>query len=159
MAPDGRSARATLDGAAFKVDPSGWSVDVVNDTGTTLVSLPLLYPANGDVYRLTPDIENGGGQLTLTPDTVPMSVEPGTRNVDKPTRDEAYRNLVYQAEVGWAAGGWMGAAVAGAIAGPICITVVGCVVPLTAAAIGAYVGISMFNPNFQPAVDAFMSTF
>lgn len=111
---------------------------------------------------LTPSIGSQGRQLSLTPEIVPSADLVGTEVAGR-TRDQAATNAYIQAQIGWAAGGWMMASLGAAIGaglGCIGIPVLGCIPgAMIGTIVGGYMGIAAVNPNFQPAVDEFLDTF
>lgn len=155
LAPDGRSVETAIDAGMFRL--AGATVDVVDDSGTTLTTIPLRYSVAGAEAAIAPLITDDGSRLVLTPDT---SVFPGLRHdVDKAT---AYTNMIKQIEIGWQNGGSMSASIGagiGAVVGCILFLFVGCI-PGAAigGAIGAYNGINNANPAVTPAIFEFIGT-
>lgn len=151
---DGRSVETVLDNGTFRIAESGHGVDVLDGAGTTLLSLPTAYSVRGNVFPISPVIDEAGRRLTLTPDTTNVAASLPLHDVD--ARNDAYQNLIRQAQIGWTNGGGMSAGVGttiGAVVGCILFFFVGCI-PGAAlgAAIGAFVGVSNANPAFQPAI-------
>ncbi|QBJ95966.1 hypothetical protein ERC79_08265 [Rhodococcus sp. ABRD24] len=66
---DGRSVVTVLDAGGFQVTSDGRFVEIKNDTGTVLQTLPLSYRLGDREFSIAPLIE--GRQLTLTPETDP----------------------------------------------------------------------------------------
>lgn len=150
---NGRSVHTTLDNGTFRIASAGNAVDVVDASGTTLVSLPMAYSARG-AFPLSAAIADGGRALTLTP-------EFALQNID--ARGDAYQNMIVQWQRGWSNDGGVSAGIGTAIG-----AVVGCLLALIAAcipgavlggAIGAAIGASGANPALAPAAFAFIATF
>lgn len=154
VGPDGRSVETILENGTFRIAETGHTVDVLNGAGTTLLSLPMAYSVRGNAFPISAFIDEAGRRLTLTPDTTNVAGSLPLQDVD--ARNDAYQNLIRQAQIGWTNGGGMSAGIGttiGAVVGCILFFFVGCI-PGAAigAAIGAFVGVSNANPAFQPAI-------
>ena len=153
---DGRSVHTTLENGTFRIASAGNAVDIVNASGTTLVSLPMAYSVRGSAFPISAAIDDGGRALTLTPDAASP-----IQDID--ARGDAYQNMIVQWQRGWSNDGGVSAGIGTAIG-----AVVGCLLALIAAcipgavlggAIGAAVGASSANPALAPAAFAFIATF
>lgn len=154
VGPDGRSVHTTLDNGTFRIASAGNAVDIVDASGTTLVTLPMAYSAGGTAFPLAAAIDDAGRALTLTP-------EVGLQNID--ARGDAYQNMIVQWQRGWSNDGGVQAGIGTAIG-----AVVGCLLAVIAAcipgavlggAIGAAIGAAGANPALGPAAFAFIATF
>ncbi|MFD4293301.1 hypothetical protein ACFWPA_00355 [Rhodococcus sp. NPDC058505] len=153
--PDGRSIATVLDSGAFRLAAGGTAVDVVNDAGTPLTSVPLAYGMGDARVPIAASIGQGGRELTLTPQLPPVSVQPAYSQT-------AYQNMVTEWEKGWLNGGQLqantGLAI-GLVVGCVLFLFVGC--PLGAAiggTVGAVTGVINANPDFQPAMFEFLNS-
>lgn len=159
VGPDGRSVHTTLDNGTFRIASTGNAIDVVDASGTTLVSLPMAYSTHGTAFPIAAAIDDGGRALTLTPDVADVA---GTlQNVD--ARGDAYQNMIVQWQRGWSNDGGVQAGIGTALG-----AVVGCLLAVVAAcipgaviggAIGAAIGAAGANPALGPAAFAFIATF
>ncbi|MGW4481362.1 hypothetical protein [Rhodococcus triatomae] len=155
VSPDGRTVSTILDSGAFRLTAGGGAVDVVNDAGTALTTLPLAYTIGGNPVPVAATIGQDGRQLMLTPQSPPPGIQPAADPV-------AYQNMVAEIEKGWLNGGQLSAntgAVIGLVVGCVLFLFVGC--PLGAAiggTIGAVTGTVNANPAVQPAVFAWLAT-
>ncbi len=154
VGPDGRSVHTILDSGTFRLAAAGGAVDVIDASGTTLVSLPMAYSVRGTAFPIAASIDDGGRALTLTP-------EVALQNVD--ARGDAYQNMIVQWQRGWSNDGGVQAGIGTAIG-----AVVGCILVFFAAcipgavlggAIGAAIGAAGANPALGPAASAFIATF
>ncbi len=157
VSADGRSVTSALIGGTFRTAAAG--VDVLDRAGAVQATIPLTYSVAGATYRLDPVIGADGTTLRLTPEPfVPVS----TVATQVVTKDQAWRNVLNQGQKGWAYGGQQFAtwgALIGAGIGCVVIPVLGCLPgPIIGYLVGGYIGISTFNPDFQPAVDLWMRT-
>lgn len=159
LSSDGRSVDTAIDSGTFSLSHTAAAVEVSNDAGTTVASIPLRYSVAGTAFTIDPNITEDGRFLRLTPSTTPIS---GTLDVTKVDRDSAYTNLINQIEIGWVNGGAVSTAVGagiGAVAGCILFLFVGCIPGAgIGAAIGAVTGINNANPAVTPAIFEFLKT-
>ncbi|MFI6041196.1 DUF6861 domain-containing protein [Nocardia sp. NPDC051321] len=79
LAPDANSVVSELNGGTFALSGDGKAVTATADDGTVLDTMPLAYQAGGHTFDLTPQIDETGRKLTLTP-------------VGSPTMDQAQRS-------------------------------------------------------------------
>ncbi|MFZ2178107.1 MAG: hypothetical protein WAW17_29590 [Rhodococcus sp. (in: high G+C Gram-positive bacteria)] len=156
---DGRSVDTVLDSGRFALSKASASVDVYNDAGTTVGSIPLRYSIAGVQFAIDPVVSADGRFLGLTPTTTPVS---GALDLNLVDRDSAYANMIRQIEIGWNNGGGVATAVGagiGFVVGCIFFVIGGCIPgAAVGAAIGAVTGISNANPAATPAVYEFLGT-
>lgn len=153
--PDGRSVATVLDSGMFRPTAGGTAVDVLDDAGTPLTTVPLAYALGDALVPISATVEEGGRELILTPQAPPVGVQPAYSQA-------AYETMIAEIEKGWLNGGQLqantGAAI-GLVVGCVLFLFVGC--PLGAAiggTIGAVTGVVNANPAVQPAVFAFLAT-
>jgi hypothetical protein len=151
----GGTVSTILDSGAFRLTAGGGAVDVVDNAGTALTTLPLAYSMGGHPVPVSATIGQDGRQLMLTPQSPPLGIQPVADAA-------AYQNMVDQAEKGWLNGGQLNAntgAAIGLVVGCVLFLFVGC--PLGAAiggTIGAVTGTINANPELQPAIFAYLAT-
>ncbi|MFD4366839.1 hypothetical protein [Rhodococcus sp. NPDC058521] len=154
---DGRSVNTVLDSGTFAVN--GAAVDILDDAGAWVGSVPLRYSLAGAEFAIDPMITDNGRYLTLTPTTTPVAGALNLQNVD---RNSAYTNMINQIEIGWVNGGATSAGVGagiGAVVGCIFFLFVGCIPGAgIGGAIGAVTGINNANPAVTPAIFEFIGT-
>lgn len=148
------SVRTILDAGAFTLAADGHSVDLKNDEGTTLTSIPLAYSVDGLVLPIAGTIGDDGRSLTVTPQATSL-----IRPVYSPA---AYDNLVTQIQIGWQNGGSVSGGIGagiGAVIGCVLFIFVGCIPGAAAGAtIGVVNGITSANPAVTPAFFDFVRT-
>ncbi|AOW94204.1 hypothetical protein BFN03_00405 [Rhodococcus sp. WMMA185] len=159
LSPDGRSVDTALDSGAFSLSKTAAAVDITNDSGATLATIPLRYSIAGVQFEIDPVVSDDGRFLSLTPTTTPIA---GTLAVTPVDQDTAYANMLNEIEIGWQNGGATATAVGagiGFVVGCIFFILGGCI-PGAAigAGIGAVTGISNANPAVTPAVFDYLET-
>lgn len=142
---DGQSVVTVIDAGAFQVSGDGQSVELQDDTGNTVVSLPLAVQLGDLQLPFEREISEDGKTLTLTPSTdltqaTPVAPEdkvvPGITPVALKVTDVASPEENLKAQQNFASQLGIATAV-GALVG----TIIGCVVTLPAGCVaGATVG-------------------
>ncbi|MFC0452645.1 hypothetical protein [Rhodococcus jostii] len=159
LSPDGRSVGTAIETGLFTLSRTAAAVDIVNDAGTPVGTIPLRYSIAGVQFAIDPLITDAGRFLSLTPTTTPVA---GTLALTPVDRDSAYANMVEQLQIGWDNGGSTATAIGagiGFVAGCIFLILGGCLPgAAVGAAIGAVTGISNANPAATPAVYEFLGT-
>ena len=159
LSADGRSVGTALDAGHFTLSRTAAAVDIVNDSGTPVGTIPLRYSIAGVQFTIDPLITDAGRFLNLTPTTTPVA---GTLALTPVDRDSAYNNMVEQLQIGWNNGGGTATAIGagiGFVVGCIFLILGGCLPgAAVGAAIGAVTGISNANPAAPPAVYEFLGT-
>lgn len=155
LSNDGRAVDTTVDAGEFRIASTGQSVDLVDNAGATVVSIPLAYSVDGATYPITPIIGDGGRHLTLAP-------QPAAGPADKQAK---FDNMLQQIGAGWANGGAMSTAIGAALGFAIgCVSIFpnfvsGCLLGLAiGTTAGAVVGTVNGNPQVQPAVFEYFTT-
>src|SRR5574340_395315 len=149
LSHDGRAVDTLVDAGTFRIAGTGQSVDLVDNAGATVVSIPLVYSVDGATAPITPIIGDGGRKLTLAP-------QPVAGPADKQAK---FDNMMNQIGVGWANGGPMSTAIGAALGTAIgCVSIFpnmlsGCILGAAIGTMaGAVVGTVNGNPQIQPAV-------
>lgn len=73
-AVDASALITSVSTGSFRLTHDARSVILTNAAGQTVLSLPLLFQANGQTLGLTPEISNTGRTLTLTPVNAPANL-------------------------------------------------------------------------------------
>lgn len=153
LSADGRSVDTALDSGMFSRSTTADAVEVVDEAGRLVDSIPLHYSLAGAEFGIDSVISEDGRHLTLTPTTTPVAGALDLQNVDQ---QSAYANMIEQIQIGWQNGGAVSTGIGagiGAVVGCIFFLFVGCI-PGAAigAGIGAVTGISNANPAVTPAI-------
>lgn len=153
VTPEG-AVSTVLDAGAFRIDMSDNTVDVVDNLGSVLASLPLAYSVNGQTYSIAPALV-GDRNLLLTPSPVAL-INDAAGPVNK---QAALDNAINQMAIGYANGGAIGTAIGAGLGFAIgCVSIFpnfisGCIIGTAIGAVaGTIIGTSNANPNVQPAV-------
>ena len=155
------STTTTIDAGAFRF--AGGAVEIADDFGATMASLPLTYSLDGVWHPIEAAIGSDGRQLTLTPEKAAANVTDVSKAAE---RQDAWNNVVSEVMTGWNNGGLMSTGI-GATIGQVvgCIAlllnpIVGCVLgTAVGAGIGAVVGVVRGNEKVPPAVFKYFRTF
>ncbi len=151
----------TIDAGAFRF--AAGAVEIADDFGTTLASLPLTYSLDGVWHPIEAAISDNARQLTLMPEKAAAPVAELSKAAE---RQDAWNGVVNEVMTGWNNGGLMSTGIGatiGQVVGCIAILlnpIVGCVLgTAVGAGIGAVVGVIRGNEKVPPALFKYFRTF
>ncbi|WP_280418294.1 ammonium transporter [Nocardia carnea] len=157
----GKTVVTTLTHGTFEV--AGETVDIVDESGATVVTLPLAVREGGTEYPLPHAVREEGRVLELTAVKDPATARPAAEPVASPRENLAAQdNLTSQIGLASAIGGLIGTVV-GAVAGLLITVPTGVGIPagiVTGAALGGVIGtIVVGGPTLIIAAVDMINTF
>ncbi|WP_280435858.1 ammonium transporter [Nocardia carnea] len=157
----GKTVVTTLTHGTFEV--AGETVDIVDESGATVVTLPLSVREGATEYPLPHAVRDEGRVLELTAVKDPAAARPAAELVASPQENLAAQdNLTSQIGLATAIGGFVGTAV-GAVIGLLVTAGTGVGIPagiITGAALGGIIGtLAVGGPTLIVAAVDLINTF